>query len=106
MSLREALAKIIKGDVSDAADVRKEYSRDTSIFERTPEVVVFPKDADDVAVVVRYAREAKARGEKVSIAPRSAGSDMTGGTLTDSISLVFTKHMNHILEIGEDYAVA
>jgi len=31
---------------------------------------------------------------------------MTGGSLTTSISLVFTKYMNRVLEVGADYAVA
>lgn len=69
-----------------------------------PSVVVFPKNADDVSAVVRYAHEAKGRGEAVAVAGRSAGTDMTGGPLTDSISLVFTKYMNHIGEIGEETA--
>src|SRR3989344_10575 len=102
MNLREELAPLIKGDVSDDVKLRAQYSRDTSIFERTPAAVVFPKDADDVVAIVKYVSEAKARGENISIAPRSAGTDMTGGTLTDSISLVFSKYMNHIGEIGED----
>lgn len=100
MTLREDLARLIEGDASDDAAVRTTYSRDTSIFERMPAVVVFPKDAEDVSAVVRYAAEAKRRGENVSIAARSAGSDMTGGPLTNSISLVFTKYMNKILEVA------
>lgn len=101
-TLRERLAHIVKGDVVDDLPTRTKYSRDTSIFERMPSVVVFPKDAEDVAAVVRYAHEAKGRGENVSIAARSAGTDMTGGPLTDSISLVFTKHMNRMLEVGNN----
>ena len=105
MLLTERLARIIKGDALDDAATREQYSRDTSIFERRPEVVVFPKNADDVSRVVRYAHEARGRGENVSVTPRSAGTDMTGGDLTDSISLVFTKYMNHVIEVGGDYAV-
>jgi FAD/FMN-containing dehydrogenase len=105
MLLTERLSRIIKGDVLDDAATREKYSRDTSIFERRPEVVVFPKDADDVAAVVRYAHEARGRGENISITPRSAGTDMTGGDLTDSISLVFTKYMNKVLEVGSDFAI-
>lgn len=70
-----------------------------------PSVVVFPKDAEDVSAVVKYAHDAKARGEEVTVTGRSAGTDMTGGPLTDSISLVFTKYMNHIGEIDEDSAI-
>jgi FAD/FMN-containing dehydrogenase len=106
MNLNERLAAAIKGDVSDDLALRTEYSRDTSIFERLPSVVVFPKDADDVAAAVKSVHDAKAGGENVSISPRSAGTDMTGGTLTDSVSMVFTKYMNHIGEIGDDYAIS
>jgi len=105
-SLRERIARVIKGDAYDDADTLKAYSRDTSIFERSPAVVVFPKNSEDVATVVRYARDAVMRGEHVSIAARSAGTDMTGGPLTDSISLVFTKYMNTIHEVAKTYAVA
>lgn len=106
MLLTERLRRIVKGDVADDADTLRRYSRDTSIFERTPEVVVFPKDTEDVVRVVQYAHDAAMRGEKVAIAARSAGTDMTGGDLTDSISIVFTKHMNRIHEVAADHAVA
>ena len=98
--LRDALKPLVKGDVSDDAETLTKYSRDTSIFERRPQVVVFPKSVEDVSAVVKFAAEARARGEKVSITPRSAGTDMTGGALTDSISLAFTKYMNHVLDLS------
>ncbi|MDP2649063.1 MAG: FAD-binding protein, partial [bacterium] len=104
--ISERLARIIKGDVATDNATRKEYSRDTSIFERTPEVVVFPKDAEDVSAVVRYAHEARGRGEQVSVTGRSAGTDITGGPLTDSIVLSFTKYMNHMGDIRDDEASA
>ncbi len=104
MNIREDIARIIKGDAQDDDATRAQYSHDTSIFEKTPAVVVFPKDAEDVSSVVKYANDAKLAGNHISVAARSAGTDMTGGPLTDSISMVFTKYMNHIGEIGDDYA--
>src|SRR3989344_507021 len=104
MKLREDPARVVEGDVADDSETLKKYSRDTSIFERVPSVVVFPKDADDVSAIVKYVHEAKGRGENISIAPRSAGTDMTGGPLTDSVALVFSKYMNHMGEIGPDFA--
>jgi FAD/FMN-containing dehydrogenase len=98
-ALKERLMRLVQGDVLDDAETLKKFSRDTSVFERTPEVVVFPKDASDVSAVVKYVHDARERGENVSIAPRSAGTDMTGGPLTDSISLVFTKYMNKLRNI-------
>src|SRR3989344_3162586 len=106
MSLHDDIATRVKGDVADDAETLRAYSHDTSIFERRPSLVVFPKNADDVSAVVKYVREARARGEHVSIAPRSAGTDMTGGPLTDSIAVVFTKYMNRILAVESDEAIA
>ncbi len=75
---------------------RTAYSRDASLFEVMPTAVVFPKDADDVKAIVRRAGEARRRGEQVSITARSAGTDMGGGPLTESIVLDFTKHFTHM----------
>lgn len=106
MSLNDDLAKLIKGDVSiDPIEIVK-HSRDTSIFERRPQVIVYPKDPDDVAAVIKYVRSAKKSGKPLSLAARSAGTDMSGGPLTDGIALSFTKYMNRMLSIGPDYAIA
>src|SRR6185295_18572085 len=105
-SLSERLQRLIKGDAVNDSETLKKYSRDTSVFERTPEVVVFPKSAEDVVAVVKYTHEARERGENVSVVPRSAGTDMTGGPLTRSISLVFTKYMNRILRVEESAVTA
>ena len=102
MTLRNDIAALIEGDVSDDASTLAKYSRDKSIFERKPALVVSPKHADDVSAVVRYVHEARARGENISIAPRSAGTDMTGGPLSDSIVLEFTTYMNRIGDVSND----
>lgn len=106
MSLRDDLARIVKGDVFDDAETLKTYSRDTSIFERQPRIVVFPKHAEDVVALVRFIHTARERGESISLTARAAGTDMSGGPLSDSIVVSFTKYMNHLGEISDDYAVA
>ncbi|MBI5456318.1 FAD-binding oxidoreductase [Candidatus Kaiserbacteria bacterium] len=106
MTLKESLAALIQGDVADDAETLKKFSRDTSIFTRRPKLVVSPKSTDDVAALVRYVSAAKKEGQDISVTGRSAGTDMSGGPLTDSIVVSFTKYMNHMLDIGSDYAVA
>lgn len=105
-TLTERLKERVRGEVLTDDATRATYARDTSPFTRTPEVVVFPKDAQDVSALVQTVAEAKRDGLPASIAARSAGTDMSGGPLTDSVSAVFTKHMNHIEEVGDGYAVA
>ncbi|HXK38634.1 MAG TPA: FAD-binding oxidoreductase [Candidatus Paceibacterota bacterium] len=105
MDLRSQISGLIKGDAVNDEESLQRFSRDSSIFERKPAVVVYPKDADDVSALAQFAHEEKAAGRNISIAARCAGSDMTGGPLTDSVSLVFTKYMNRLTGIGDDYAV-
>jgi len=54
MSLREELQKIVKGEVMDEEEILKKYSRDYSIFEVKPQVVVFPKEEQDVKQIVLF----------------------------------------------------
>ena len=101
MSLAEELQKIIKGDVADDAATLKTYSHDASLFEVRPEVVVFPKDAEDVKSLVKFTARKKAKNPSLSLTARSGGTDMSGGSINDSIIIDFTRYMNHIKEIVE-----
>ena len=111
MILREELQKLVKGEVRDDDKTLKDYSRDYSIFELRPRAVVFPKDAQDVKKLVAFAARERARGRDVSLTARSAGTCMSGGPLSESIVVVFTKHFNKLKELKklnseEGYAVA
>lgn len=103
--LKKALASVMKGEVSSDAAARKAVSRDTSLFTRTPELVVYPKDAADMSALVKEIRRAREAGADVSISARAAGTDMTGGPLTTSVVVSLTKYLNHVLEVGDDYAI-
>lgn len=106
MSLKETLSIALKGEVLDDITTKKAMSRDTSVFQRTPSLVIYPKDTEDVSKLIKAVAEAKATGENVSVTARSAGTDMSGGPLTDSVVAVFTKHMNKVHEVKDGYAVA
>ncbi len=105
LSLKDRLLSSMRGEVTDTQTERTKYSRDTSIFVRIPEVVVFPKDPSDVVSLVKAVREAKQAGESASITARSAGTDMSGGPLTTSVVAVFTKYMNKVIEVADGYAI-
>lgn len=68
------------------------YSRDASLFLVRPRLVVFPSDANDVKNLVKYVNANKEARPEMSLTGRSAGTDMTGGPLNESIILDFTKH--------------
>lgn len=103
-TLRDFLAARIAGEVTDSQSERSRYSRDTSLFKRVPEVVVYPKDAKDVAALVKAVGAARTIDPKVSVTARSAGTDMSGGPLTTSVVAVFTKYMNKVISVTKDGA--
>ncbi|MFA6502760.1 MAG: FAD-binding protein, partial [Candidatus Paceibacterota bacterium] len=97
--LKKALAGVMKGEVSSDKVARRAASRDTSLFSRMPELIVYPQDAADVSALVQEVNRARLAGAEVSLTARSAGTDMSGGPLTTSIVVSFTKHMNRMLEV-------
>lgn len=103
--LTEEIRALIEGDVEDSPEILHQYATDASIFYVQPMIVVFPKSVEDIKRLVIFAAEEKKKGRDISLTARSAGTDMTGGPLTESILLVFTRYLNHLLEIGEDYAI-
>ena len=101
MKLAEEIKKFLKGEVLDDETTLKMYSRDASLFEVKPKLVVFPKDSEDLKNLVKWAKDNP--GHSVTV--RAAGSDMTGGPLSESIVADVTKHMNKIGEVKEDGTV-
>ncbi|MBI3442898.1 MAG: FAD-binding oxidoreductase [Candidatus Sungbacteria bacterium] len=105
MNLAQDIKKFFKGEVDDSAATLDAYSRDASVFCVRPELVVFPKDIDDVKNLVAYASAACRNGADISLTARSAGTDMSGGPLTESVVVEFTKYFNNFVEIGHNYAI-
>ncbi len=102
MMLVESLKKIIKGEVyGDGVSISK-FSSDASLFEVKPRVVVAPKDSDDIRRIVKFVLDDKRQDPSLSITPRAAGTDMTGGPLGESIVLDFLPHFNWLGPIGDD----
>jgi FAD/FMN-containing dehydrogenase len=102
MELKEELQAILRGGVEDSPDILEEYSKDASLFEVKPRLIVFPKDTKDVKELVKFVREHKE--ENLSLTCRSGGTDMTGGPLTQSIVVDMARYFNNIFEIKENKA--
>lgn len=100
LSIFEKLLPHIEGDVSVDNEVLKKYSRDASIFEIMPKIVVYPKNSKDIQAVVRFVNENKKEFPTLSITARSAGTDMSGGPINNSIILDFTKYIHKIIAVN------
>ena len=103
-SIKNDLRKLLKGGVYDSRRVREDYSHDASMFEVVPELVVAPKDSEDIQQIVKYVGMHKAKQPGLSLTARSAGTDMSGGAINDSIILDMQKHMDKLFEVTPEYA--
>jgi FAD/FMN-containing dehydrogenase len=103
MDLKTALKDIIKGDVFDDDKTLETFSKDASIFSLKPQLVVAPKDSDDIKKLVDFVNNHPELD--LSLTPRAAGTCMSGGSLTESIMLDMTKYFNKIIKVGDEEAI-
>lgn len=100
-SLKNDLSELIDGDVDDSVDTIEKFSHDASMFEVRPEIIVSPKDSEDIKKIVQYVSKNKSSSPNLSITVRSAGTDMSGGAVNDSISIDMLKYFNNIYDVNE-----
>lgn len=86
-----------RGEIDAGAADRVVLATDNSIYQRLPQAVVYPRDADDVACLAQLLADPRHR--QVSVAPRGGGTGTNGQSLTDGIVVDLSRHMNRIVEI-------
>lgn len=96
-----ALRGVIGGEVDTDARRRAEYSSDASNYRVLPQGVVFPRDGDEVAAVLGFARD-----EGLSVTARGAGTSVAGNAIGSGLVLDFSRHMNAVLELDAETRTA
>lgn len=99
-SFLRTLRKNIEGTVTTSAETRRRFSRDASIYELTPDIIVSPQNTSDVSELVKLVIKNKSKLPKLSITPRGAGTDITGGAIGESIIIDMTKGFNSVPKIN------
>lgn len=92
--MKDEIKTFFRGDIEDSDETLTKYSRDASLLEVRPQIVLFPKDSADVSALVMWVTANKERFPGLSITPRSAGTCMSGGAIGESIIMDFTRYMN------------
>ncbi|MFB6182176.1 MAG: FAD-binding oxidoreductase [Candidatus Magasanikbacteria bacterium] len=82
----------IEGDIFKEGGQIEEYSTDASLFKLKPDTVIFPKSSKDVQKIISHV--ANNDQKELSITARAAGTCMSGGPLSESIVLGFTKYFD------------
>jgi len=93
-----------KGELDDSAEAKEKYSHDASMFELVPKLVVMPKDSADVQALVKLVADKKASMPELSVTARSAGTDMAGGAINESVIVDFNKHFTTVERVTSDEA--
>ncbi len=96
--VKNDLSKIFKGEVVSDEATLTTASKDASLFVVKPQLVVYPKDSADIKALVKYISDKKREMPELSLTMRSAGTDMSGGPLNNSIIADVTRHMSGIIK--------
>jgi FAD/FMN-containing dehydrogenase len=94
------------GELDDGIEAKEFYSHDASLFEIVPQLVVMPRNAQDIETLVRVVAARKKQQPDLSLTARSAGTDMSGGAVNDSIIVDMNKHFNKIERVTPTLAHA
>jgi FAD/FMN-containing dehydrogenase len=96
--------KGFKGDIDSGEETRATFSHDASLFELMPQLVVAPKDEQDLQILVAAVNECRGQIPNLSLTARSAGTDMSGGAITESIIVDFRRYFTNIYEVTDNSA--
>ncbi len=97
--------KGFQGDMQNDYATRISSSVDNSIYQVVPELVLFPKNDRDVALIFQLA--VNEPYQKIKFSARGAGTGTNGQSLTTGVIIDTSRYMNNILEIDvtEKYVV-
>src|SRR5262249_45670891 len=88
-----------KGELKSDPATLDFYSHDASMFELRPKLVASPQNAKDVEQLVTFVAAKKKSSPHLSLTGRSAGTDMSGGAINDSIIVDFRAHFTTITKV-------
>lgn len=102
----QELKKTFKGEIETDVPTRDKYSHDASMFEIVPQAVVAPKDSKDIQTLIKLTAKYKKEIPDLSVTARSAGTDMAGGAINDSVIIDMNRYLTTIFEVSPDEAHA
>ena len=92
-----SICRYFKGEFHTDEATRLMYATDVSIYRVLPEAVAYPKDKEDIILLIEFASR-----EKTSLIPRTAGTSLAGQCVGKGIVVDISKYWNEILEINPE----
>ncbi|MHC3400689.1 D-2-hydroxyglutarate dehydrogenase YdiJ [Aeromonas veronii] len=87
-----------RGDIEKSYASRLAMATDNSVYQVVPQAVLYPRSADDIAVMLKLAAEPAYH--TLSFFPRGGGTGTNGQSLGGGIIVDLSRHMNQIMEIN------
>lgn len=105
----DQIAKSLKqagfeGDLDNSPAALDAFSHDASMFELRPQLIAAPRDTKDLERLVAAVALLKKNHPHLSLTARSAGTDMSGAAINDSIIIDFRKYFTSIGKITSSTA--
>lgn len=72
------------------------YATDASVYRKIPLAVAFPKNINDLKILIDFAQQ-----HKITLIPRTAGTSLAGQCVGDGIVVDVSKHFTKILSFDE-----
>ncbi len=91
----QQLKRQLKGELHFDTTMRTLYATDASAYREMPLAVAFPKDAEDIKKLIRFARS-----NKTSLIPRTAGTSLAGQVVGKGIVVDVSRTFTKILEVN------
>lgn len=93
----DSLKKRIEGEVHTDILTRTMYSTDASVYKEMPVAVVYPKNENDIRLLIGFANE-----NHIGLIPRTAGTSLAGQVVGSGIVVDVSRFMTRILEINPE----
>lgn len=94
------------GEVSVNPTDRKALSIDNGVLELEPELVLYPRNTNDIRKIARFSWQLAEKGHIMPIAARGNGQDTTGSSLTKGVSVDMSRHMTRVYEYDSKQRLA
>jgi FAD/FMN-containing dehydrogenase len=98
--IAQYLNEHILGEATSAKSIRQKFSRDGSVLNITPEIVIHPRVTNDIRKIARFTWQLAEKGHVMPITVRGGGSSQTGAAIGKGIIINTVAHLNKILYLN------
>ncbi|MAT56020.1 MAG: FAD-binding oxidoreductase [Saprospirales bacterium] len=92
-----SLQSELKGELLTSQLMRQVYATDASVYRELPLAVVYPREVDDLRLLIRFAAQ-----NGIGLIPRAAGTSLAGQCVGSGIVVDISRHFTRILELDVD----